>query len=158
MKKVYTCLVGDLFHAGHVNYLRQCSQLGDYLLVGICSDEDTQYYKRQTVMTLAERVTVIGACRYVDDVILSPPSIVTDEFINEHEIDLVVHADDSNESQLRHFYGAAMERGIYQSVPYTKGISTTEIIKRIRDRSDSEVARKTFLCSGSVPCGQSPGE
>ena len=144
--KIYTCLVGDLFHAGHVNYLRQCKSLGDYLLVGVCSDEDTTHYKRKPILNLQERAEVISACKYVDEIILCPPSIITNEFLDTHSVDLVVHGNDSNEDQLRHFYQLAMDRGIYQSVPYTPGISTTQIIQRIRSRADDEVTRRNFLC------------
>ena len=145
--KIYTCLVGDLFHAGHVNYLKKCRELGDFLLVGVASDDDVALYKRKPIMNYWERLQVVAGCRYIDQIFLSPPpSVITDDFIDDHEIDLVVHGDDSNEDQLRHFYGAAMERGMYKSIGYTHGISTTEIIQRIRDRSDSEVDRRNFLC------------
>lgn len=144
---VYTCLVGDLFHAGHVNYLRQCKELGDHLLVGVCSDEDCTLYKRKPILTLEERAAVIQSCRYVDVALLRPPSIITKVFMDAFHIDLVVHGDDSNEEQLRHFYGEAMDLGKYKSIPYTKGVSTTEIIGRIRSRSQSELDRRNFLTS-----------
>lgn len=145
MKKIYTCVVGDLFHAGHVNYLRQCKALGDFLLVGICSDEDCLLYKRKTILSLKERATVVESCKYVDQIILCPPSIITNDFIDKNQIDIVSHGDDSNQNQLYFFYAAAIQRGIYQSVPYTQGISTTDIINRIRARMDNEVVRKNFL-------------
>ena len=89
---------------------------------------------------------MISACKFVDEIVLCPPSIVTDEFLDTHSIELVVHGDDSNEDQLRHFYRSAMDRGIYKSVPYTLGLSTTDIIRRIQSRSDDELARRNFLC------------
>lgn len=143
--RVYTCLVGDLFHAGHVNFLRLAKAEGDYLIVGVCSDEDCAYFKRRTIMTMEERAAVIGACKYVDEIILAPPSIVPQEFMDKHQIDLLVHGDDNTENQLRHFYGPAMAQGKYKSLPYTKGLSTTEIIQRITDRSPEELARKYYL-------------
>lgn len=120
--------------------------LGSYLLVGVCSDEDAAHYKRKPIMNLQERSEVISACKFVDEIVLCPPSIVTDEFLDTHSIELVVHGDDSNEDQLRHFYRSAMDRGIYKSVPYTLGLSTTDIIRRIQSRSDDELARRNFLC------------
>lgn len=145
MKRVYTCLVGDLFHSGHVNFLRQAKAEGDHLIVGVCSDEDCAYYKRRTIMTMEERAAVIEACRYVDEIILAPPSVVPQEFLDLHRIDLLVHADDVTENQLRHFYGPAMVQGKYKSLPYTKGVSTTEIIKRVVDRKPEELERKYFM-------------
>lgn len=140
--KVYACLVGDLFHAGHVSFLRQARALGDYLLVGVASDEDCAEYKRKPICTLPERAGVVGACRFVDEVLLAPPPVVTAEFLDQHKIDLVVHGDDFSEAILRSLYGVALERGIYRSLPYTSGISTSEIITRIKARSDQELARK----------------
>lgn len=142
---VYTCLVGDLFHAGHAEHLRQAAALGSKLLVGVCSDEDCERFKRKPILTLPERAAVIAACRYVDDVIISPPSVVTAEFLDEHHIDLLVHGDDSNEDQLRYFYGESIRRGQFQTVAYTPGITTTGIIQRIRDRPASELDRRNFL-------------
>jgi len=141
----YTCLVGDLFHAGHVNFLKQAKAEGDYLLVGVCSDEDCAYYKRRTILTVQERAVVIAACRYVDEIILSPPSVVSQEFMDLYRIDLLVHADDCSETQIKHFYGPAYAQGKYKSLPYTKGISTTEIINRIASRTSEELQRKYFL-------------
>ena len=145
MTRVYTCLVGDLFHVGHVNFLRQSKAEGDYLLVGVCSDEDCKLYKRETVMTLKERVVVIEACKYVDEIIERPPSVINQEFMDEHKIDLIVHGDDSNTEQLLYFYGPAIRQGKYKSLPYTKGISTTDVIERITKRSSEDLRRRYFL-------------
>ena len=145
MKRVYTCIVGDLFHSGHVNFLKQAKNEGDYLIVGVCSDEECMEKKRQTIMTLRERVMVIQSCRFVDQIIESPPSIICQEFMDMHSIDLIVHGDDNNMDQLMHFYQPAILQNKYKSLPYSIGISTTEIIKRITDRSPNELQRKYFL-------------
>jgi glycerol-3-phosphate cytidylyltransferase len=145
--RIYTCLVGDLFHYGHVNFLRQAKELGNYLLVGICSDEDCVKYKRNPIMSFFERVAVIESCKYVDEIIQSPPSIVKNDFINHYKIDIVVHGDDSNVNQLNYFYKDAIDRNIYKSIPYTKGINTSDIIKRITDRNKEDLDKKKFFFS-----------
>jgi len=71
--RVYVDMVGDLFHAGHVSLLREARGHGDWLVVGVLSDETAESYKRRPIMTLAERVTVIEACRYVDEVVPDAP-------------------------------------------------------------------------------------
>ncbi len=38
MIKVYTSVVGDLFHAGHLRLLERAKELGDYLIVGVIFD------------------------------------------------------------------------------------------------------------------------
>ncbi len=132
--RVYADIVGDLFHAGHVEFFKKAKELGDELIIGVLSDEDVYSYKRVPILTLAERAAVIGACKYVDEVVLAPPLRLTEEWIHEHRIDLVVHGDDFNQDLLMDQYGTSIEMGIFRSVPYCKGISTTNIIQRIIDR------------------------
>lgn len=66
---IYTTLVGDLFHYGHVNMLKLCKEIGTYLIVGVIDDKDVESYKRTPIMSLEERTKVIEACKYVDQVI-----------------------------------------------------------------------------------------
>jgi cytidyltransferase-like protein len=136
--RVYVDVVGDLTHFGHVNFFRQAKALGDYLIVGVLSDADVASYKRWPIMTLEERVAAIQGCRYVDEVIAAPPIRLTEEWIREHEIDLVVHGDDFNPDTMRYWYGVSMDLGIFRSVPYTKGVSTSNIIQRIVDRYNQQ--------------------
>jgi cytidyltransferase-like protein len=50
--------VADLFHYGHVNFLRTARKHGDYLLVEIHSDEVVRTYKRAPVLSMDERIAV----------------------------------------------------------------------------------------------------
>ena len=63
MTRVYADMVGDLFHHGHVEFLRRARDLGDELVVGVHSDATAESYKRTPVMTMDERVRVVEACR-----------------------------------------------------------------------------------------------
>lgn len=134
--RVYADISGDLFHAGHVAFLKRAKAFGDELVIGVLSDEDIESYKRTPILTLQERVTVIEACRYVDEVIAAPPLCASKQWLKEHQIDVVVHGDDFDptSSLAMSQYGPAIEMGIFVTVPYTKGISTTEIIKRVQQR------------------------
>jgi len=136
MTRVYVDMVGDLFHAGHVAMLRRARALGDELLVGICADETTASYKRQPVLTLDERVAVISACRYVDDIWPDCPLRLTREHIAQKGIDLVVHGDDWSTEQLRQDYGVPMDLGIFRLLPSTPSISTSMIIGRVISRAE----------------------
>ena len=78
--RVYVDMVGDLFDAGHVALLRSARELGDHLVVGVLSDETVAAYKRQPIMNLTERLAVIEACRYVDEVIPDAPDRLTRDF------------------------------------------------------------------------------
>lgn len=136
MTRIYTDVVGDLFHWGHVNLFRQIRTLGDYLIVGVNTDELVESYKRRPILTLAERVEMVSACRYVDEVIAGAPAPINADFIAEHKIDLVVRGDDLSPESMHYWYGAPIMRGIFKTVPYTSGISTSAIIQRIIDRQD----------------------
>ena len=143
--RVYTCIVGDLFHSGHVGFLRQAKAEGDHLIVGVCSDEECEWRKRRTIMTYDERREVIEACRYVDEIVDKPPAVIDQSFMNEHQIDLIVHGDDNNMAQLLNFYEPAITQGKYKSLPYSDGVSTTDVIQRIVERSSEELQKKNYL-------------
>ena len=126
-------MTADLFHFGHVNFLKQASEIGDYLIAGIHSDETVQNYKRSPIMTMEERISVVASCRYVDEVIPNAPLIIDLKWIKKHNIHLVVHGDDFSEDLLQLCYKIPIEMGIFKKVPYTPGISTTDIINRLKN-------------------------
>jgi len=126
-------MTADLFHFGHVNFLKQANEIGDYLIVGIHSDETVQNYKRSPIMTMEERISVVASCRYVDEIIPDSPLVIDLEWIKKHNIHLVVHGDDFSEDLLQLCYKVPIEMGIFEKVPYTPGISTTDIIKRLKN-------------------------
>jgi len=134
MTRVYVDVVGDLCHAGHMEFFRKAKSFGNYLIVGVLADEVVEEYKRTPVLSLEERVETIRACKYVDEVVIAPPLRLTDELVKQYKIDYVVHGDDFNKDLLEDQYGVALKLGIFRTVPYTKGISTTDIIERIVSR------------------------
>lgn len=126
-------MTADLFHFGHVNFLKQASEIGDYLIAGIHSDETVQNYKRSPILTMEERISVVASCRYVDEVIPNAPLIIDLKWIKKHNIHLVVHGDDFSEDLLQLCYKIPIEMGIFKKVPYTPGISTTDIMNRLKN-------------------------
>jgi len=134
--RVYVDMVGDLFHHGHVEFLRRARALGDVLVVGVHSDETVASYKRAPIMSMDERIRVVEACRYVDEVVADAPLQLTDEYLREHALDLVVHGDDLDPETLERFYGAAQQQGIFRTIPYTVGISTSDILARLAGRQE----------------------
>lgn len=134
-RRVYVDMVADLFHPGHVELLRRARSLGDRLVVGVLSDEVVAAYKRRPIMTLAERVAVVRACRYVDEVIPDAPDVVGMDFLAQHDLSLVVHGDDISEAVIQLLYGEVEAAGKLRLVRREPGISTTEIIRRVRQRA-----------------------
>lgn len=149
MKKslnVYVDMVCDLFHSNHVQFMEKAIEAGKEkhmrsavnwphvnLIVGIHDDETIKEYKEPPAMTLEERATVVEACRYVDKVIPAAPTIITEDFIKEHDIDLVVHAH-SREEDAKYNYQHAVPKkmGIFKRIERCDGVSSSEIKERIR--------------------------
>eukprot|EP00656_Telonema_subtile_P016901 TRINITY_DN18964_c0_g1_i3.p1 TRINITY_DN18964_c0_g1~~TRINITY_DN18964_c0_g1_i3.p1 ORF type:complete len:204 (-),score=35.55 TRINITY_DN18964_c0_g1_i3:70-633(-) len=157
---IYTDMVGDLFHCGHMNFLRQCREVataeecGDrkiVLVVGVHSDELVMTYKRQPVLTMDERAASVGGCKYVDRVVDNAPMGLDEEYLALHKIDLIAGGagDGFNSNDSEHEasctcvgclhdrqYDLVKAKGIFRGIPYTPGISTTDILQRINDRRE----------------------
>ena len=132
MKIVYTDMVGDLFHYGHVNALQQSKSFGDYLIVGVHNDETVQSYKRKPIMSMEQRIKVIEGCKYVDKVISNAPLTITKEFLQKHNVDVVSITDTRPDEQNKQFYGEIMDK--VKKFKYTRTISTSNIINNIKQR------------------------
>ena len=125
-------MVADLFHYGHVNFLKKASSHGDFLLVGVHADQEVMTYKRRPILSMEERVASVEGCRYADEVIPNAPLEIDRTFIEKHNIDLVIHGDDFSSDLEKLCYKIPMEMGSYRTVGYTEGISTTDLIDRVK--------------------------
>jgi len=132
MVRVFADMTADLFHYGHVEFLKQAHALGDYLIVGIHGDGDVETNKRKPILTMDQRVRAVAGCRWVDEVISDAPWRFDPSWIEKYRIDLVVHGDDYSLEQAEFCYEAPIRLGIFRTVPYTPGISTSEIIRRCK--------------------------
>ena len=132
---VYMDGVFDLFHIGHLEAIRQCSKLGNKVIIGVTGDVDATGYKRPPIISEDQRTSIISALREVDEVICPCPLIVTSEFMEKHGIDLVVHgfANDSDAEKQTEFFEYPMSVGKFQRIPYYQHLSTTDIIKKIKN-------------------------
>jgi cytidyltransferase-like protein len=133
--RVFVAMVADLFHFGHVNYLREVRRLGDHLTVGVVSDRRAESYKRRPVMSFAERVAVVEACRYVDAV-LELDDDVTDDFMRRHDFHIRGYAVSSDAEEQRYFatLWRHLDPSFFHRIDYTPGISTSDILERVRSR------------------------
>ena len=69
MKRVITYGTFDLLHYGHINLLRRARQMGDYLIVGLSTDEFNWNEKQKKCYFTYENVTAPGSytlCRSGD--------------------------------------------------------------------------------------------
>tara|TARA_Y100001937_G_scaffold21799_1_gene30780 strand:+ start:829 stop:1230 length:402 start_codon:yes stop_codon:yes gene_type:complete len=132
MVRVYADVVGDLFHVGHINLFKQARELGDYLIVGVHSDKAVSSYKRVPILDENTRYEIVKNCRLVDQVIIDAPLTLTKTFIRDNKIDIVAHGNDTNPN-FEEQHKAAIDMGIMRYLKYTPGISTTDIINKIKE-------------------------
>lgn len=137
---VYSKIVGDLFHGGHVTFLQAARALGDRLTVCVVPDERVAAGKgRRPVMTTAERVAVVAACRHVDAVITDGPKVISRAFMQQHGYDLYAFgARDDAELHTKLADCPDLPETMRKRLPYSPGISSTELIERIRQRLAEE--------------------
>ena len=140
MKTLYTGGTFDIFHFGHVSFLKQCSMISDRVIVSLNTDEFIKEYKgRYPIMNYKERELSLRNCKYVADVVPnlsgrdSKPAILT---IKPQIIaigDDWAHKDYYKQmSFTREWLENNSIALVY--VPYTNSISTSEIIKRVMER------------------------
>ena len=137
MKTVYLDGIFDLFHRGHLESIKKAKYIepDTHLIVGIISDEDAINYKRKPIFSSNDRYEIIKSLRYVDKVILNAPLIITNEFLSENNIDLVVHgfSDKEDEEKQEEFYSSLKEVNKFKKIDYYQGISTTKIINKVKN-------------------------
>ena len=135
-KVLYTGGTFDLFHYSHVNFLKKCHSICDNVVVALNTDEFISQYKSKSILTYAEREASLLECKYVSKVVPnvfgqdSKPTILS---INP---DIIAVGDDwchkdyySQMNFTQEWLDNHNVTLVY--IPYTKGISTTEIKARI---------------------------
>ncbi len=132
-RRIYTRMVADLFHEGHVNFLRAARALGEHLTVCVVPDERVRKNKGKCpVMGQAERMAIVSACRYVDTVIADSPLNTTVEFMQAHDFDLYVFACASENERVKKYKQCALlPSHMIHEIAYTSGISTSDLVMRI---------------------------
>lgn len=66
---VYLPGVWDLLHVGHLNVIRRASLFGEYLIVGVCSDEAVKKTKgRYPAVNQQDRATLLSGIKYIEEV------------------------------------------------------------------------------------------
>ena len=129
----YTDGVYDLFHIGHLNMIQTAKTLCEYLIVGVHGDDVVEEYKHhKPIINEIDRRRIIESVKGVDRAEIN-------RFRDKlklwelYHFDVVFIGDDWKGTQRwNHFEKVLAERNVdVVYVPYTQGISTTDIKKKI---------------------------
>merc|ERR1719159_2197836 len=81
----------DMFNVSHARFLQRVKAEGTFLLVGDWGDEAVKRLKGESnpVMGVHERVLNVSACKHVDEVLISAPTMVSKDLLTTMQISVV---------------------------------------------------------------------
>jgi D-beta-D-heptose 7-phosphate kinase/D-beta-D-heptose 1-phosphate adenosyltransferase len=130
----------DLLHPGHIASLQAARNFGDYLVVGLNSDASVQRNKgpNRPILTQTERATLLAALECVDSV------LIFDEATPETALAKLQPDIHCKGAEYAPPHGRPVpERGVVEAyggrleyIPLVPGLSTTELIARIRAKTE----------------------
>ncbi|WP_270321251.1 glycerol-3-phosphate cytidylyltransferase [Weissella confusa] len=124
MKRVITYGTFDLLHYGHINLLQRAKAEGDYLIVGLSTDEFNANSKnKKTYFSFEERKQLLESIRYVDLVIPEENWEQKEKDVMEYNVDEFVMGDDWK-GQFDYLVDTGVEVKYFSRTPE---ISTTQI-------------------------------
>jgi D-beta-D-heptose 7-phosphate kinase/D-beta-D-heptose 1-phosphate adenosyltransferase len=134
----------DLLHLGHIRYLQEARALGDFLVLGLNSDESVRMLKGEERPLIAEqeRAEILAALACIDYVTIFPertasallellqPAIYVKggDYVGAQAG--TVNTERLPEAKVVQAYG-----GTVQLIPYVPNHSTTELITKIKHLS-----------------------
>ncbi|MFC7363879.1 MULTISPECIES: glycerol-3-phosphate cytidylyltransferase [Bhargavaea] len=130
MKRVITYGTFDLIHHGHINILRRAKEYGDYLIVGVSTDEFNAIKGKKAYYPFEERKMILEAIRYVDEVIPESHWGQKVEDIRDHNIDIFVMGSDWEGK-----FDELAEQCEVIYLPRTEGISSSKIKEDLKDKA-----------------------
>jgi len=129
----FTAGAFDMFHVGHLNLLKNAKSQCDYLIVGVNSDELIESYKKKkAIVPLEERMQIVQAIRYVDEII--PVDSLDKEIIwKQKHYDLLFIGDDwkGNERWIQTEKVMAKHGVKVIYLPYTTGTTSTMLREKL---------------------------
>jgi phosphoenolpyruvate phosphomutase len=138
----------DLVHPGHLNIIKRASALGE-VTIGLLTDAAIASYKRLPYMSFEQRKEVVENLKGVDRVV---PQETLDYVANLrlYRPDYVVHGDDWREGVQQDVRQAVIEvlaewDGELVEIPYTKGISSTELNMALKEIGTTPDLRRNKL-------------
>lgn len=122
MKKVLTYGTFDLLHYGHIRLLNRAKKLGDYLIVGLSTDEFNLTKNKKSYYNYEYRKFMLKETNLVDEIIPENDWSQKKNDIIHYDIDIMVMG---NDWEGKFDYLKEYCQVIY--LPRTEGISSTQI-------------------------------
>ena len=123
MKRVITYGTYDLLHYGHIKLLERAKALGDYLIVGVTSDDyDRSRGKINVQQSLAERIEAVQATGLADLIIVEEYEGQKIDDIRKYEVDIFTVGSDWKGQ-----FDYLNEYCEVKYLPRTEGVSSSEI-------------------------------
>ncbi|MCI6298957.1 adenylyltransferase/cytidyltransferase family protein [Campylobacter sp.] len=134
---VYVPMAVDILHPGHINIIKQAAKYGK-VIVGLFSDEAIKSYKRVPYMNYEMRKIIIENVKGVDEVICQEIKDYSPNLI-KLKPKYMVHGTDWREGPLADVRQKAIDLmaswgGEVIEPEYTKGVSSSQLIKTIKER------------------------
>lgn len=131
----YTTGVYNMFHIGHLNVIRKAKEQCDYLIVGISTDELVEKEKhKMPVIPYEERVAIVSALKYVDQVVPQPDKDKVAAWKRYHFNKMFVGSDWEGTPRWKVYEEEFRPLGVsIIYLPYTDGISSTKLTSVIKD-------------------------
>lgn len=127
-KIVFTNGCFDIIHIGHIRYLKEAKALGDMLVVGLNSDRSVSRIKpNRPINSQDHRAEVLSSLDMVDYVTLFDEETPY-ELIKFLQPDRLVKGGDWKKEEI---VGSDIAQETF-SLPYIEGVSTSEIIEKIK--------------------------
>ena len=148
MKKVYVGMSADLVHPGHMNILKEASKHGN-VIVGLLTDKAIASYKRLPALTYDQRKEIISNIKHVFTVIPQHTLDYT-ENLKAYKPDYVVHGDDWKQGVQKEVRQKVINTlskwgGELVEIPYTKGISSTQLHNSLKEIGTTPEIRQKKL-------------
>lgn len=138
-KIVFTNGCFDILHSGHIKLLKKAKGLGDVLIVGLNTDSSVKKIKgkNRPVINEKQRLEVLSAIEFIDYIVpfnqITPKKLI--EIIKP---DIIVKGGDYKKEEVVGKETVEKYGGIIYIFPLVKNISTTEIIKKIKQMKDEQ--------------------
>jgi len=122
----------DLLHVGHILAFKQAKELGDYLIVGLSTDEFNAVKNKKSVFNYLERKELLESIKYIDLVIPEENWEQKPDNIKKYNIDILAMGDDWKGSPK---FEALKEYCEVVYLPRPLNISTTQVKNRIKNEN-----------------------